>query len=210
MGIEEYKFKLFTFFGDIAGGIINYIPFQIIVLIILILIYILVVYFPTKIYIKKSRNVKSNDDNILIFIFFSFIYILTTYLSVIIYNYKSIELGTEKFSIGFGISLDNSIMKLNFTSVLIATTLQIIINIVYTNIASIYIRSNLYTKLKHIYMLLFYTMGVFAYFVLTMGYFGFFKGIYFEYDVLKYISYIAMYSTLILYPIFIFRNINKN
>ena len=210
MGTEEYKFDVLSFFSDIIGGITHYIPTQLILLITFILVYIFIVHIPTKIYIKRGRKEESKDINILMFVVSSLIYIVVTYLSVIIFNYASIEYGVEKVPILFGYDMDILVIKVNMISVLVAATLQMIINIIYTNTAIVYIKSNLYNKTKYIYMSLFFIMGALAYFILTIGYFGFLKTINFEYDLLKYVSYTSIYTTLILYPIFLFRDIKRN
>jgi len=172
-----------------------------------ILIYYFMVYLTTKLYIKRvKKELNTKFKNTFLFLLISTIYMIFTFVSVKIYNYGSVEVLTDANVSWMTIGWPS--IQFNNISVLIATIFQTLQSIVYVYLVTLFVRSNISSKFKtNSYMILFYICALASIIILSFGYYGFLQGNLYHFKILKVITDITIFSTIVLYPVFMCKDI---
>ena len=171
------------------------------------LVYYFLVYLTTKSYIKRvDKELDTKFKSVIAFLAITAIYILFTFVSIKIYNYASIENST-KVNISW-LKVDWPSTGFNSTSVIVALTFQVLINIIYVYCVTMFVKSNINSKLKrNMGMLVFYICGLASIIILTFGFYGFLQGRSYDYEILKLLSDTTIFSIIALYPVFIYKDL---
>jgi hypothetical protein len=172
-----------------------------------IFIYYIMVYLTTKLYVKKTKkepNIKMKST--IVFLLISTIYIVFTFVSAKIYNYASVEVMTDANLSWITIGWPS--IQFNNLSVIISTIFQILQSIVYAYLVTLFVKGNVSSKFKmNTYMIVFYICTLASILILSFGYYGFLQGNLYHYQILKVITDITIFITIVLYPVFMCKDI---
>jgi len=171
------------------------------------LVYYFLVYLTTKLYIKRvDKELDTKFKSVIAFLAITAIYILFTFVSIKIYNYASIETNVD-MEVSW-LTVDWPSTDFNSVSVLVAITFQVLLNIIYVYLVTLFVKGNINSKLKrNIGMLIFYICGLASIIILTFGFYGFLQGRSYDFEILKLLSDTTIFSIIALYPVFIYKDL---